>query len=89
MPSFTIRTRLTFQCSRVEIVPTIQKLFHVTKKLGLKFYNAALRENVGYYLALASVIRAVASIEQSTLDRDEGVVELRLESAIAVGVDDA
>ena len=56
--------------------------------VGLKLEDAFLGEDVRDDLALASMFRPGARVEESAVNGDEGVVEVRLERAVAVCVDD-
>jgi hypothetical protein len=62
---------------------------HVNANLGLKLDNTFLGEDVRHNFTLASMFVPVASVEYTSSDRDEGVVEARLESTISVGVDNS
>jgi hypothetical protein len=54
--------------------------------VGFKFNDVFLRENVGDNLALASVHVAIACIEDTPPNGHEGIIEVGLEGAVAVGV---
>ena len=56
--------------------------------VGLKLKDALLGEDMRDDLALASMLRPGARVEEPAVDGDEGVVEIGLERAVAVCVDD-
>jgi len=55
--------------------------------MGLELDDALLGEDVRNDLALAGMIVTVARVEDTAVDRDEGVVEIGFQSTIAVRVD--
>ena len=56
--------------------------------MGLKLKDALLGEDMRDDLALASMFRPGARVEEPAVDGDEGIVKVGLERAIAVGIDD-
>lgn len=56
--------------------------------VGLELEHVLLREYVRHNLALARMLKTRARVEEAALDRDEGIVEVGLERARPVAVDD-
>ena len=54
------------------------QLFEVVVHVLLELADGLGAEGVGHGLALAGVLRAVAGVEETALDRDEGVVVLTI-----------
>lgn len=70
-----------------ERVPLPEELGEVLADVGLELEHALLREDVRDDLALARVFGARACAEESALYGDERVVEVGLERARAVSID--
>ena len=86
--SLTLIPRQALPATFAQLIPLIQQRRDVQPDVGLKLKDALLGEDVGDNLALTSVFRPGARVEESAVDGDEGVVKVGLERAVAVRVDD-
>ena len=65
----------------------MEELGDVDLDFGLKGDDTLLREDVRDNLALTGVLTPIPNVEETALNRDESVVEFRLQCAISVTVD--
>jgi hypothetical protein len=70
-PAVRVRAVLAARASGAEPVPLARKLADVELDMRLESAHARGREDVRDELALARVLRAVARVEESAMDRDE------------------
>jgi len=69
------------------MIPLMEELANVHSDLRLKGDNTLLGEDVGDDFALAGVFTPIPDIEETALNRDESIVEFRLECSISMTVD--
>jgi len=65
----------------------LEELANVHPDFRLKGDNTLLGEDVCDDLALAGVLTPIPDIEETALNRDESIVEFRLECSISMTVD--
>lgn len=91
-PSSTFHpANLSFLFLRSQItqpLPLPDQLSHMSPYLRLEPQHALRRKDVRYELAFAGVVLAVARVEEATLEGDESVVKLRLQSAVTMSIND-
>ncbi|MCV5132406.1 hypothetical protein OFL98_27345, partial [Escherichia coli] len=59
-------------------VPLLDEEFKVGVHVGLELLDGLGRESMGDNLALARVLRAVACVEETPANADEGIVEVSM-----------
>lgn len=87
-PAFAFVAREPLCAVLVEAVPLPDELADVRPHIRLKLEHAFLGEYVRHDLAFTCMLMARAGVEEAALDGDEGVVEIRLQCAVAMSVHD-
>lgn len=82
-----IIARESFGTSLVKPIPLLDQLADVKADVGLELEYALLGKDVGHNLALPGVLGARPRVEETALDGHEGVVEVGLQGASAMPVD--
>jgi len=84
--TFSLWTRLVFEGVVEQTIPLIHELSDIKTDRGLEFQHVLLGKDVRDDLALPSMVGAIPSIEQTTVNEDKRTIKVRLEAAIAVCV---
>lgn len=86
--ALAVGSGLAFNGLVEEAVPLLDEEANVHAELGLELDDALLGKDVRHDLAFASVLVAIACVEDTTADGDKCIVEHGLEGAVAMGVDE-
>ena len=89
MPAFALRSGATLKGTVVEPVPLLDERADVQVNVRLKLDDTLLRKDMRDDFAFACVFGSVAGVEDAATYGDKGIVELGLEGAVSMAVDDA